>query len=146
MPLGNTVRYAHTPGKEEASLSNALARQLLWVFLAGGAGATLRVLLAAVVDRGLAERLPNVGVLAANLIGCLMIGAMSVLIPTGPWRAVVLGGFLGGFTTYSAFALFTVELAEHGRYGVLSTQIGLHLVGGVVCVLIGAAVARAFGA
>lgn len=139
------MRYAPYSGKEEALLSGSVARQLMFVFVAGGAGATLRVLLAAAVERGLGDRLPNVGVLAANLIGCLLIGAASVAVASGPWRTVWLGGLLGGFTTYSAFALFSVELAEHGRYGALTGQLALHLVGGVGCVLLGAALARAAG-
>lgn len=122
-----------------------MARQMILVFVAGGAGATLRVLLAAAVEKGLGDRLANVGVLTANLIGCLLIGALAVVVPSGPWRTVWLGGLLGGFTTYSAFALFSVELAEHGRYGVLASQLALHLVGGVLCVLAGAALARILG-
>jgi CrcB protein len=118
---------------------------MMFVFLAGGAGATLRVALAAAVEHGLGERLPNVGVLLANLIGCLLIGLMTVVLPTGPWRTVVLGGFLGGFTTYSAFALFTVELAQDARYGVVGAQLALHLVGGVIAVLVGIAIGRALG-
>jgi CrcB protein len=57
----------------------------------------------------------------------------------------VLGGFLGGFTTYSAFALFSVDLARDARWGVLVSQLGLHLVGGMVAVLLGMALARALG-
>ena len=131
--------------KQVASLSGSVARQMMLVFLAGGAGATLRVLLAAAVERGLGDRLANAGVLSANLLGCLLIGFFGALLSTGPWRTVVLGGLLGGFTTYSAFALFTVELAQGQRYGVLATQIGAHLIGGIVCVLAGLWLARTTG-
>lgn len=131
--------------KQVAIMSGSVARQMMLVFLAGGAGATLRVLLAAAVEKGLGDRLANVGVLSANLLGCLLIGFFAALLPTGPWRTVVLGGLLGGFTTYSAFALFTVELAQGQRYGVLATQIGVHLIGGILCVLAGLWLARATG-
>ena len=115
------------------------------MFLAGGTGATLRVLLAARVDVLTAERLPHGGVLLANLIGCLLIGFASASIGSAHWRNIVLGGLLGGFTTYSAFALFSVGLVQHQRWGVLATQIASHLIGGVLCVWLGFWLARAFG-
>lgn len=115
------------------------------VFLAGGTGALLRVLLSASVESSLGERLPSVGVLAANLIGCLLIGAAAAAIPEGEWRTIVLGGLLGGFTTYSAFALFKADLIAQGRYDVLGIQLGLHLVGGVLAVLAGMHLMRLVG-
>ncbi len=113
------------------------------VFMAGGLGATARVLLQAWVDAAWAERLAHVGTLSANLLGCLAIGFLAVALVSPLWRWVVLGGFLGGFTTYSAFALFSVGLVESGRWGTLSVQLALHLVGGMAAVWIGAKLARA---
>ena len=119
---------------------------LVWVFLAGGLGATLRVVLAGVVDVRLSERLPYAGTLVVNLVGCLAIGVAAAAIPPGTVRTAVVGGLLGGFTTYSAFALFSYELIRDERLGVLAAQIGLHLVLGVVCVAVGMMLGRvAFG-
>lgn|SRR5690606_10904236 len=122
-----------------------MATQLVGVFLAGGTGATLRVLLSGRVEQALVERLPFAGVLVVNLLGCLLIGVASAAISATHWRNIVLGGLLGGFTTYSAFALFSVTLAEDQRWGALATQIGAHLVGGVVCVWLGFWIARLLG-
>jgi CrcB protein len=121
------------------------AAQLAGVFVAGGVGAILRVLLSGRVEQALVERLPFAGVLVVNLIGCLLIGVAAATITAVHWRNIVLGGLLGGFTTYSAFALFTVTLVEQQRWGVLTTQIVGHLVGGVACVWIGFAIARVLG-
>lgn len=129
----------------EDSPSIGVAAQLAAVFLAGGTGATLRVLLSGRIEQALVERLPYAGVLVVNLLGCLLIGFASAAITASHWRHVVLGGLLGGFTTYSAFALFTVDLIDHQRWGVLATQIGAHLVGGVVCVWAGFLLARGLG-
>ena len=122
-----------------------MAAQLIGVFIAGGSGATLRVLLSGRVEQALVERLPFAGVLAVNLLGCLLIGFASAAISATHWRNIVLGGLLGGFTTYSAFALFSVTLAEGQRWGALATQTVAHLVGGVVCVWLGFWVARLLG-
>jgi len=117
--------------------------EMLGVFLAGGLGASLRMLLSSWLEDSLGERLPFSGVLVVNLLGCLLIGFASAAITTAHWRNIVLGGALGGFTTYSAFALFTVTLAREQRTGVLLTQVGAHLIGGVLCVWAGFALAKA---
>lgn len=124
-----------TPARE------ALA-PLVWVFLAGGVGATLRVVLAGLVDARLSARLPHAGTLVVNMIGCFVIGVAAVALPPGTVRTAVVGGLLGGFTTYSAFALFSLELLRDERIGVLATQVGLHLVLGMAAVAAGMAVGR----
>ncbi len=120
-------------------------RDLFWVFLGGGTGATLRVLLAELLDRHFADRLPHAGVLTANMLGCLLIGFCAAVLPDGTARNAVLGGLLGGFTTYSAFALFKVSLLADGRWGIFAAQLVLHLLGGVVAVMLGAYIARSAG-
>lgn len=119
--------------------------QWLAVFVAGGLGAAARVALAGLLEPRLVERLPHASVLIVNLLGCLLIGFAAVALTSAPWRAIVMGGLLGGFTTYSAFALFSVELGQAGRLGVLAAQLGLHGLGGIACVLLGMALARALG-
>lgn len=108
------------------------------LFVAGGVGVCLRWLLARLVD-GAGWRLPYAGTLVVNLVGCLAIGALAAGLPAGPGRTIVLVGLLGGLTTYSSFALLTVELAEAGRWLPLAWQLGLHVVGGMVMVALGAA-------
>ncbi|MBX7081450.1 MAG: CrcB family protein [Nannocystaceae bacterium] len=117
----------------------------LGVFVAGGVGASLRVALASVLD-GRAPRLPA-GTLVVNLLGCLAIGVVAAMVPRGPWRTIAIGGLLGGFTTYSSFALLTWELARSDRMLAALLQIAGHVVGGLLAVAaglwIGAALTRA---
>lgn len=115
---------------------------LLWVFLGGGTGATLRVVLAGFIDARGPSRLPHTGTLVVNMIGCLAIGVAAVALPAGTVRTAVVGGLLGGFTTYSAFALFSVELLRDERLGSLFAQVGLHVVVGMACVFAGMAAGR----
>ncbi len=110
---------------------------LLWVFLAGGVGACSRFVLTTKVDSLLAARLGGVGTLVVNLAGCLLIGLFSQVLPRGPLKTAVLTGFLGGFTTYSSFALMTHTMAVDGRYGIFAIQVCVHLIGGLVCAAIG---------
>lgn len=123
----------------------SMAAQLAGVFVAGGAGAVLRVVLATRIEQSLVERLPFAGILIVNLIGCLLIGVASASITADHWRNIVLAGLLGGFTTYSTFALFTVTLAEQQRWSIVAAQIGGHLIGGVLCVCVGLWLASALG-
>lgn len=110
------------------------------LFAAGGLGACLRHVLALRIDASLGPTsLPYAGTLVVNLLGCLAIGALAAWLSPGPARTIVLAGLLGGFTTYSTFALLTVELAGTGRWSPLGWQLGLHLIGGVAMVALGAA-------
>ena len=58
------------------------------------------------------------GTLAVNIAGCALIGMLSVWVPPEqkgfPWRLFWLPGVCGGFTTFSAFGLETIELWRTG--------------------------------
>ena len=122
-----------------------LLRQFAWVFLFGGVGACSRVAAAEVLERRLGEQIPFVGVLSVNVLGCLLIGIAAESIRDPTVRMAVLGGFLGGFTTYSAFGLLVVELGEAGRWGPAVAQVATHIVLGIVAAVAGGALARAAG-
>lgn len=121
------------------------------LFVAGGCGVCLRHALALAIDerltRALAERaLPNAGMLTVNLLGCLAIGALATALAGGPARTIVIVGLLGGFTTYSSFALVSLELASGARWAALGWQLGLHLAGGLAMVALGAWIVRTLAA
>lgn len=80
--------------------------------------------------------------LIVNVIGCALIGALApIALTRSPWvGGFVITGFLGGFTTYSAFAEETFALADRGDIA------GVLLAGAYVLVTIMAtAVAVTFG-
>ncbi|WP_237205145.1 CrcB family protein [Rothia nasimurium] len=108
------------------------------VFLGGGAGALVRALLLAAFP--VSGTLP-VTVLVVNWVGAfllaLLTGALLAAAPGGVLSAraeelrLTLGtGFLGGFTTYSTFALALAQLTLDGHWGVAATYALLSLVGG----------------
>lgn len=74
--------------------------------------------------------------LLINLLGCLAIGAMAAAVGRAPERATlalfVMTGFLGGFTTFSAFGLDNLRLIEGGRLGWALANVVIQVVGGVL--------------
>jgi fluoride exporter len=91
---------------------------VLSVALGGALGSVARYLMAAQITRWLGAGFPW-GTLAVNVLGGLLIGvlaeAMALKWPVSPeTRALLITGLLGGFTTFSAFSLEVVALAERG--------------------------------
>jgi len=121
---------------------STMMRELIWVFVGGGVGASLRVLFVAAMDRRFSDQLAHIGVLAANMVGCLLIGFLAAALPQGTLRSGLIGGLVGGFTTYSAFALLKVGLLVDGRWGAFAAQLCVHLAGGIIAVGIGTLLGR----
>jgi fluoride exporter len=95
---------------------------------------------------GVAEALPRSptgwpwATLLANLVGCLLMGVLLArLAGTGaPWVQPLVGaGVLGGFTTYSAFAVETVQLVEAGALLSAAGYAAASMLGGVLAVAVG---------
>lgn len=51
-----------------------------------------------------------VAVLVANIAGAMLLGILTARLPASDLRILLGTGMLGGFTTYSAFALDSVSL------------------------------------
>lgn len=108
---------------------------LVVIGLGGGFGALARYGLAELVPAG-AARLPWT-TFCANVVGCLLIGVLMVLL-TEVWSAHRLArpflgvGFLGGFTTFSAYAEEIRALLASGAVAVAFA----YLVGTFLCAMI----------
>ncbi|HNR30472.1 MAG TPA: CrcB family protein [Candidatus Hydrogenedentes bacterium] len=95
-------------------------RKLLLLASAGALGTLVRYALAGWVQRGAGAAFPW-GTLAVNAAGCFLAGLVWMLAEhrmqlTGETRAIVLIGFLGAFTTFSAFMLETSELVRDAEW------------------------------
>ncbi|HUC08995.1 MAG TPA: fluoride efflux transporter CrcB [Stellaceae bacterium] len=72
----------------------------------------------------------SINVLGSFLMGFLFIETLERLTISPQFRIGILTGFLGGFTTFSTFAMETLLLAEQGEpaksalYAVLSLGLG----------------------
>ena len=81
--------------------------------------------------------------LLVNLTGCFLLGALSAVLahrsPEPPWARPFLGvGVLGGYTTYSTFAVEVVELVDDGAVLLAAGYLVASVVGGVLAVALGA--------
>ena len=90
------------------------------------------------------------GTLAVNGLGCLLMGflaglAESRLAFTTETRLFIFVGILGGFTTFSSFALETFSLARDTQSAAALLNIGLQLTLGLVAVWIGNVTSHALG-
>jgi fluoride exporter len=87
------------------------------------------------------------GTLFVNLVGGLamglLAGALARVDAAEPWRLFLGVGVLGGFTTFSAFSLDVVAMAERGQPGAALGYVLLSVVGAVAALAAGLALARA---
>ena len=94
---------------------------LLAIAAGGAVGALLRYGVSTATHTYLGRAFPY-GTLAVNVVGSLLMGLLFVLLverSAAPpeWRAAILIGLLGAFTTFSTFSVETVGLMEEGRLG-----------------------------
>ena len=94
----------------------------IWVALGGALGTTGRYWLSGLVARQIGETFPW-ATLLINVTGSLLIGFIAAL--TGPDGRVFVGstarqfmmiGVCGGYTTFSAFSLQTLNLVNDGEW------------------------------
>ena len=109
--------------------------------------------LGALARWGIAEALPAAppgwpwATLLVNLTGCLLMGALVAVLtarsPEPTWaRPFLAVGVLGGYTTYSAFAVEVVELVEAGAPVLAAGYVLVSVLGGVLAVAAGAMAVR----
>ena len=85
-----------------------------------------------------------------NVAGCLLFGLFWSLFEqrathVAEWRAVILVGLLGGFTTFSSFAFEGAGLLRNGEWGLALLHVAGQNVLGVLAIFVGLALGRALG-
>lgn len=91
---------------------------IMYIAAGGALGAVMRYLVSTGVHAILGRGFPY-GTLTVNVAGSFFMGFLFVFMlersSLGPeWRALVLIGFLGAFTTFSTFSIETLNLFENG--------------------------------
>lgn len=108
----------------------------LYIALAGALGSLARYGAGAGMQRLVGTRFPY-GTLLVNVAGSFLIGLFMALFAArgqldSRARLAITIGFLGGFTTYSSFALETISLIERRSTGLAALYVGGTLLTGAV--------------
>ena len=122
-------------------------KNLLLVAAGGGFGAVARYLLGGFAQRWSASVFP-VGTLVVNVLGCFIIGAVmgwggDKVGPSPETRLLIVVGFLGAFTTFSALGYETVAMLDNDRLALAVVNAVGNYGLGIVAVILGRLTARA---
>ncbi len=121
--------------------------QLLLIGLGSAVGGVCRYLLSTSIYSLIGKDFPY-GTLAVNMLGSFFIGLLSVLFIErvnelgAPLRALLIIGFLGGFTTFSSFSMETFNLLESGEIFSAILNIVISLVACIALTGMGVLLAR----
>ena len=112
------------------------------VGMGGFAGSICRYMISDLSHRLFNDPFFPYGTLTVNVVGCLLIGLLGGLsesrhLFTPEIRALVLIGFLGGFTTFSTFGYEIFTFARDGQFVSALTNLLLHLILGFSSVWLG---------
>ncbi|MDD3467417.1 MAG: fluoride efflux transporter CrcB [Campylobacterales bacterium] len=111
-----------------------MLRELAIVGIGGAIGSIVRYLTVTVSAKLFFTNYTHYGTLAVNCIGSFFVTLFMVLyiekfsFPDDTLRLLVVVGFLGGFTTFSAFSYESVAMLHAGEYKEALTYILLSVV------------------
>jgi CrcB protein len=118
-----------------------MIKNLLLIGLSGGVGSMARFL----CQKWFSEHYPNHfpwGTFLVNMTGCFLIGILwaATFRPFAGqevWKLVLLTGFCGGFTTFSAFTLEGIQLLRDQKTGVFILYTACSVVIGLLATFAG---------
>ena len=121
-------------------------KQILAIALGGAMGALLRYWTSTGIYSLVGRAFPY-GTLVVNVAGSLLMGFLYVLLVERlalgvEWRAALLIGVLGAFTTFSTFSMETFALFEDGEHMKAMMNILLSVSLGLVAVWLGVVTGR----
>ena len=115
---------------------------VLFLIAGSAAGGLSRYYLGGFVQRISGSVFPY-GTLAVNMTGCLLVGIIASVVSTrfpvsAPVRILLISGFCGAFTTFSAFMVESDFLLRSGHVWATLLNVLLSVVGGFVFFSLGA--------
>ena len=121
-------------------------KTILFIACGGAIGAVLRYGASLGVYSLLGRGFPY-GTLFVNVTGSLLMGVLSIMMlerfNVGPeWRAAILVGLLGSFTTFSTFSMETLNLLEQGDVMRAMANIAFSVIVCLVAVWLGVSIGR----
>lgn len=109
-----------------------MIKTMILVGIGGGIGSIFRYLTAVFVNKHFPTIFP-LATFTVNLIGCFLIGLLLGLLERQHWttpdlKFLLVVGFCGGFTTFSAFAFENLSLIQTNHNFTSFAYIALSLV------------------
>ena len=122
-------------------------RTIIAIAIAGAIGALARFGISTLFLQRFGDRFPW-GTIVINVTGAFAIGLLFGIfgqrVGGAVWlRTALVVGFLGAYTTFSAFSLETVRLFEDGAFGLGIANAAGSVVAGLVAVYVGILLGRA---
>ena len=118
-----------------------MIKNFLIVGLGGGAGSMLRYAVHRIFLGQSPAAFPT-GTLLVNIAGCFLIGILwSVVSRSLTWneemKLLLMTGFCGGFTTFSAFTLEGIGLLKENKTTLFFIYLTASVLGGLLATFIG---------
>ena len=115
--------------------------KFLLVAIGGAAGSVLRFGLGIYVNNRVASRFPY-STLIINVTACFLIGFLVTLLAdsaswNSDWRYLASVGFLGGYSTFSAFEYETFRAFQEGDIVIAGLNVIVSVAAGFVAVWLG---------
>jgi CrcB protein len=128
-----------------ARMRREIMLKLIFIGLGGAIGAVARYILSG-IDYKLSGGVFPVSTIIVNLLGSLLIGFLwglfEVVAVSSNLRMFIFIGILGGFTTFSTFALENLNLIRDGEHSIAAGNIILSNALGISFVFLGYGLSR----
>ena len=121
--------------------------QLVVIAFGGALGSIMRFLVSTGIYQWLGRGFPY-GTLTVNVMGSFLMGLLAEALISQritlalDYRAAILVGFMGAFTTFSTFSLDTFYLLEQGQLGKAALNVAISVGSCLISIWLGLLVAR----
>ena len=123
-----------------------MLKAILLVSIGGAADSSMRYVTSLFIQKWVSQLYPW-GTFVANMLGCLLIGVLmgyfsKLQLNNNDYKLLLVTGFCGGYTTFSAFALENYNLWQQGNITTAFIYITLSIMGGLLAVFSGFALTK----
>lgn len=114
-------------------------RNLIYIFLGGGAGSVFRFLISNYTQKLWNYNAFPLGTFLVNMTGCFLIGILSAyyMKTDNTIKYLLITGLCGGYTTFSTFSAENFSLWQNSNYSMLIFYAVGSLIIGVMMVFLG---------